>query len=452
MAIGPFGRISRLIETVFPERQFYHRSHGEVRFISLSAGNQIALIVLLFFFLAWVAFASVNVVFKEQIISAKERNLIAVHQQYDVRLSEMQKAYDEVNALLTIAAERFSTQAERLNTYHEELESYVNREADLNQRLAILRDQLNEGGTTRQDVAQTSVFMRAAELEPTPLQSRPLDKPKTTELADLAQRMQIVTAAREEAHRPAIETTNRVQEIEASLSTLSLNHQQVMTELEERTVQSVLELEAFIESTGLPLETVMARFERRQIPVLGEGGPLIELDGEDAFQGELELSEQTRRRHRLDQKIDQLSALQEALSSIPLARPTTMAVRMTSNFGPRKDPFTRRVAFHSGIDFAGPRGTPIRATQTGTVVYAGPRGAYGRFVEIDHGNGFRTRYAHMHRIRVKVGQKVEFGQKIGTIGSTGRSTGPHLHYELWFDGRVQNPANFIEAGQYVFKG
>ncbi|MEM9121779.1 MAG: M23 family metallopeptidase, partial [Pseudomonadota bacterium] len=86
------------------------------------------------------------------------------------------------------------------------------------------------------------------------------------------------------------------------------------------------------------------------------------------------------------------------------------------------------------------------------VVYAGSQGAYGRLVEIDHGTGFRTRYAHLSRIKVKVGQRVDLGKQIGTIGSTGRSTGPHLHYEIWFDGRVRNPAKFIEAGQYVFEG
>ncbi|HCY55221.1 MAG TPA: M23 family peptidase, partial [Oceanicaulis sp.] len=112
-------------------------------------------------------------------------------------------------------------------------------------------------------------------------------------------------------------------------------------------------------------------------------------------------------------------------------------------------PFTRRPAFHTGRDFAGARGTPITAGAAGSVVYAGWRSGYGRTVEIDHGYGFRTRYAHLHTIDVRRGDVVEAGQRLGGMGTTGRSTATHLHYEVWFRGNHLDPERFLRAGHYV---
>ena len=106
---------------------------------------------------------------------------------------------------------------------------------------------------------------------------------------------------------------------------------------------------------------------------------------------------------------------------------------------------------HYGLDFAGPFKTIVRATAAGVITYAGRKGPYGRFVEINHGLGVKTRYAHLHKILVKKGEKVNFRQKIGMMGSTGRSTGSHVHYEVLFKGRSQDPDKFLKAGKYVFK-
>jgi murein DD-endopeptidase MepM/ murein hydrolase activator NlpD len=101
------------------------------------------------------------------------------------------------------------------------------------------------------------------------------------------------------------------------------------------------------------------------------------------------------------------------------------------------------------MDFAGPWGTSVRATAAGTIIFAGNRGGYGNMVEIDHGMGLHTRYGHLSAITVRVGMRIEKGAAIGRVGSTGRSTGPHVHYEVWYDDVVRNPRNFIEAGRHV---
>jgi murein DD-endopeptidase MepM/ murein hydrolase activator NlpD len=133
------------------------------------------------------------------------------------------------------------------------------------------------------------------------------------------------------------------------------------------------------------------------------------------------------------------------VSRLPVGSPVP-GQKTSSNFGRRSDPFLHRAAMHSGLDFRARRGHPVHATGAGKVIKAGYNGGYGRMVEISHGNGLTTRYAHMSRILVKVGQKISVGKIVGKVGSTGRSTGPHLHYEVRHQGRAQNPARYVRAG------
>ena len=125
--------------------------------------------------------------------------------------------------------------------------------------------------------------------------------------------------------------------------------------------------------------------------------------------------------------------------------------RISSGFGSRSDPFNGHRAFHAGLDFKGPTGTDVVATAPGKVISADWHGGYGKMVEIDHGYGLKTRYAHLSAIDVVEGQDVAFGDKVGELGSTGRSTGPHLHYEVWYDGQARNPWNYLKAGANVLE-
>lgn len=136
----------------------------------------------------------------------------------------------------------------------------------------------------------------------------------------------------------------------------------------------------------------------------------------------------------------------QTLAAVPVRKPVNGEVDMSSNFGMRMDPFLRRPAMHTGLDMRGDTGEPVHATAAGKVSIAGREGGYGNLVEIDHGNGFATRYGHLSAIEVKVGQHVRIGQTVGRIGSTGRSTGPHLHYETRVDGEPVDPQKFLRAG------
>jgi murein DD-endopeptidase MepM/ murein hydrolase activator NlpD len=146
-------------------------------------------------------------------------------------------------------------------------------------------------------------------------------------------------------------------------------------------------------------------------------------------------------------KLDQL---QDGVIAIPSDKPVQASVTMMSAFGVRSDPFNHHAAMHPGIDLAGAYGTPIYATADGTVIQAGwNSGGYGNLVEVDHGRGITTRYGHMSAILVHVGDHVTRGEQVGRMGSTGRSTGNHLHYEVRIDGRAVNPIPFMKSADYV---
>jgi len=175
----------------------------------------------------------------------------------------------------------------------------------------------------------------------------------------------------------------------------------------------------------------------------GTGGPLLALV---SFRPTDEFGQEAL------EALEKFADVVAAVRAVPLAAPlASNEYWLSSGFGRRRDPFTKNLAFHAGIDFSGVWGTVVLATAPGEVVFAGARGAYGNTVEIDHGYGIRTRYGHLSRVQVTVGTRLEKGASVGKLGSTGRSTGPHVHYEVWYDDRTRNPSNFLRAGQYVLK-
>ncbi|MDD3798512.1 MAG: M23 family metallopeptidase [Novosphingobium sp.] len=153
---------------------------------------------------------------------------------------------------------------------------------------------------------------------------------------------------------------------------------------------------------------------------------------------------------RLGISLARMEALERGLEGIPQVLPASLSM-ISSGFGYRRDPFTGHGAMHAGLDFRGPIGSPIYAAAKGRISFAGVKSGYGNCIEISHGNGLITRYAHMSAFRTKLGQKVAAGDVIGAIGSTGRSTGPHLHFEVRINGRAVNPRPFLEAAPHVLE-
>ncbi|WP_319498200.1 M23 family metallopeptidase [uncultured Cohaesibacter sp.] len=153
---------------------------------------------------------------------------------------------------------------------------------------------------------------------------------------------------------------------------------------------------------------------------------------------------------KVELALDRFTKLKNQVIKLPISHPLVSG-HLSSKFGIRKDPFLDRMSMHSGIDVADAYGSLIRAAGLGTVTYAGPRAGYGLMVEVDHGNGVVSRYAHMSKVLAKEGEKVTTATVLGKVGSTGRSTGPHLHFETRVGGKAVNPYSFLIAGKELHK-
>jgi len=243
----------------------------------------------------------------------------------------------------------------------------------------------------------------------------------------------------------------QVVRLKKTVASLRASQAAVLERVTRKTTDTVIAVEKLIAMTGLDVERMLAaleRADRRTMPFLprGRGGPFLALAAARLPANDPLVRSVT----ALDVKMGRWHNLQRLLRMLPLAPPLD-SYRLTSRFGRRLDPMRRRWSRHSGVDLANRMRTPVLATAPGTVVFAGWRGGFGRMVEIDHGLGLRTRYGHLKKILVRVGQRVTFRQKIALLGSSGRSTGPHVHYEVRLNGRSVDPARFMRAGKYVFR-
>nr|WP_206065919.1 M23 family metallopeptidase [Novosphingobium sp. ERN07] len=237
------------------------------------------------------------------------------------------------------------------------------------------------------------------------------------------------------------ETAKTVQKISAVLPEAKR-----LAEVEARQLAFIERLTRFADARATQAETAIRRVGLNPAMLRAsareaQGGPLIRL-----FTGADESVDP--RFARLGASLERMAALEKGLRRIPSTLPASLEY-ISSGFGYRSDPFTGGAAFHAGLDFRGPIGAPIYAAAAGTVSFVGVKQGYGNVVEVSHGNGLMTRYAHMSRTGAQVGQKVDAGAVIGQIGNTGRSTGPHLHFEVRINDRPVNPRPFLEANRHV---
>ncbi len=239
----------------------------------------------------------------------------------------------------------------------------------------------------------------------------------------------------------------RVTALEDRLGDLRGTQETIVQRLSDRTMVSLEMMEKTLAHTGLDIGHLLSHTDIDP-GGYGMGGPFVpgdyisETDNGDDLLASVRV---------LDMQMSRWEALQEVFRRLPLVAPVDH-YRLTSKFGKRVDPINGRSAFHYGIDMGAPLRTNVLSTAPGKVVFAGWRGRYGRMIEIDHGLGIHTRYGHLKKILVKPGQIVGHREKIGLLGSSGRSTGPHVHYEVLVNGKPHDPLKFLKAGKNVFKG
>jgi len=431
--------LTELSDRMFPERQFYYRSQGNVRFVSLNKPAQGLLTAVFIASFGWVVFTSVYLLFKDQIIDSKNR-----------RIANMESAYEQLSQELSDTQDHFFALTSHLETKHKQLLDLVHYKGSLENRLSSLTGELDTAISERDKALTVKQALKAQveQLENNLNVTSTHNSSLSESLQMTRQSLGQITQDRDGAKKLHHSAAKRVIELEQRLTELKSSQQDLINRIQDRTHVSVGEMESMVKLTGLDIGDLLRLTDATET---GQGGPLVSLDAiqsANEFAGmgnEFESSVL-----ELELHLARWEGLQQILQTLPLAPPADNYYR-SSGFGKRKDPFTKRWAMHYGLDFAGPFKTIVRATAAGVITYAGRKGPYGRFVEINHGLGVKTRYAHLHKILVKKGGKVNFRQKIGMMGSTGRSTGSHVHYEVLFKGRSQDPDKFLKAGKYVFK-
>ncbi len=234
---------------------------------------------------------------------------------------------------------------------------------------------------------------------------------------------------------------NAVLKLQTSLDQVEKRQMAALASVEDGLESRARRMRGVINDLGLDMAQLEAAAPRSAL-----GGPFVPVKlSADAGNFERQL-------YRINITRVQVDKLSRALALVPYRKPVIGDVEFSSGFGVRSDPFLGRPAMHTGLDFRAATGDPVRATANGKVVTSGWQGGYGRMIEIDHGNGLSTRYGHLSEINVKVGDIVKIGQVIGAVGSTGRSTGPHLHYETRIEGDAVDPQKFLRAGVRLSSG
>lgn len=351
------------------------------------------------------------------------------------RQADMQFAYEDRIAELRAQVDRIaSRQLLDQEQFEQKLQALLQRQTVLEQQTSTFTgDVLTTGSINPARIAPPADAPAHKRVKPSPINDTvifvaPPDREARLESRELA------------SNTTRIASRTHAGGLEGVLTRVSLS----LDKVERRQTAALTDLEEQVDSKARRIHSVLADLGvniTKRPAGSASGGPFVALkaprSGASAFERQL---------YRINVARAQIDRYTHTLVAVPVRKPIVGNVDMSSPFGMRMDPFLKGPAIHTGIDLRGDTGDPVRATATGKVTIASWQGGYGNMVEIDHGNGFATRYGHMSKIEVKVGQHVQIGQTIGRIGSTGRSTGPHLHYETRIDSEPVDPQKFLRAG------
>lgn len=428
------------VHRTFPTRQFYLRTRGSVQFFEFSPVFQMSVAVATVLAVLWVAYASVVVVFKDQLITAKDSRYANMQAAYNSKVVEMQEAQDELSGLLVLAEERFQNATRDLSLRHRQMTALLMKKQALAKRLREVRRRVSimsdYRGPSRMAIASdgsSTLMMQSQPAEPAPRRGRlPQSAGDST--------IMVIQASLQGRTKNAV--IKRIGLLEERLGLLQKQQLALLDDVRGSVAAEIATYARVVKIAGLPADDATPQDGMATSPS-GEGGPVR--TGPLDLRFEQEFAE-------LDEAFDRLDGLTATLSRLPLVTPIQSGLySSTSGYGNRIDPFSGRYAFHSGADLASAQGTSVLASAAGIVLVAGKQGAYGNMVEINHGRGIRTRYGHLQTILVKPGDAIHFHQKIGTVGSTGRSTGFHLHYEIWVNGVARDPTKFFDAGRSIYR-
>ena len=384
-------------------RQIYVRSNSDVQFITVSPISQISLLIIFLIGFLWMAFASVNIVFKDQLLELKQQKLFEARLDYENRLSELRASVERVNDRLLLDQKSYLQKVDEVKA---EFNSLATQQK-------IMEGFFKEGWfPLKQDAPPTT---------PAKLQVEGAAE------ATFSERYAVDFQSRLEVVKP-------LDEMNGSFAVLHGEQLALLKEAQAYSQRKLDTTSVLLTRLGIqpPRAVALAKAYATNM-----GGPFVSLA--EQTQRESEIAESIETVHAT---LEQESKVRNAVADLPLVKPMAQITGISSHYGYRKDPLRLSLAFHGGVDFKSNYAEPVLATSNGKVTWAGPHGPYGNLVEIFHDNGVSTRYGHLKSVNVSLGQKISRGDLIGWMGNTGRSTGPHLHYETRVNGRVIDPQNF----------
>lgn len=425
-------RWAERLNDTFPERQIVVRTEERVSYLRISKITQMTLAAMLVAFSGWIGFTSVSYFLNDKILASKNGQIVNARLAY-------QSLLDEVSNY----QEKFIDITTDLEENHGLMLGLVEQNASLQQDLTTIEHQLKVTEADRQAIFDARERLKGdldnIQDNLTSLTSRNflLQDNLDTIASDLSSALSERNAALVESKR----MKRYAEELETTLESLQVTQVETVVGLTQRTDENIDSMERVLDMTGLEIASVM---QANGASVSGQGGPFVAVP--EGVAGD----ELRNKLLNLDNRLEHLQVLQGAMQRIPLAAPLK-TYYLTSKFGKRRDPVNNKWSMHYGADMGATNKSTVYSTAPGVVTHAGWKGKYGKLVEIDHGGGIKTRFGHLGKIYVKKGQEIGFNEKVGQVGSTGRSTGPHLHYEIVFNKKPMDPMNFIKAGQYVFQ-
>ncbi len=436
-------RVNHALEKVLPERRLFLRSDTETRFIVLKPLTQFAAASSAALLVAWAIMATA-ILLMDSIGAGNFREQAKRDQQvYQARLNALAEERDLRAEEALASQERFNAALEQVSKMQTQVLALEDRRRELEIGMDTFQATLRRVVQER-DAARTELAALNDEMNGSGQGSAPANGAMDGTVDLLAEALEETARERDQVIADAAAALETADTLAFQLQQLEAQNDEIFRQLEEAMTVSVAPLDKMFEAAGMDTERVLDQVRRGYS---GQGGPLTPLSF--STRGE-EPSADAQRANRLLNQMDRLNLYRIAAEKAPFATPVRSAFRFTSGFGYRRDPKTGGRRMHNGVDFAAGLGTPLYATADGVVTHASWQSGYGRLVKIQHEFGIETRYAHLSQLRVKVGQRVSRGDRIGDMGASGRVTGVHLHYEVRVGGKPVNPMIYIKAANDVF--
>jgi len=383
----------------------------------------------------WSAATATYFAFRDDVLTRLIARQAEMQYAYEDRIAELRARVDRTTSRQLLDQEQFDQKLEQIMRRQTALESRATALGTVPDVSVTGSIRTPSRGTAATDAAPSGTP------KPSPISDTVIFVAPPDREARLESRAPIVTDSQPNQFAKIQGVDNVLVRLQTSLDKVESRQIAALNSVEDSMESRVRRMRGVFTDLGLDMAQLEAATPRS-----GIGGPYVPVKlprNAGAFERQL---------YRINVTRAQVERLGRTLALVPYRKPVIGEVEFTSGFGIRNDPFLGRPAMHTGLDFRAATGDPVRATANGKVVSSGWTGGYGRMVEIDHGNGLSTRYGHLSEIGVKVGDQIRIGQVVGAVGSTGRSTGPHLHYETRIDGEAVDPQKFLRAGVRLSAG